>query len=43
MKKKRMDVNNLKDNQRKKDHLYSDILGASGNGGKLTEKQKNPQ
>lgn len=34
MKKKRVDMNNLTDNQRKKDHMYSDILGSSGNGGK---------
>ncbi len=31
-----MDVNNLKDDKRKKDHMYSDILGGTGNGGKVS-------
>ena len=44
MKKKSVDINNMKDKQRKKDHMYSDILGSSGNGGKVqqtTHKTKN--
>jgi hypothetical protein len=42
MKKKKLDVNNLKDNHRKKDHMYSDLLG-SNSGGKITEsKGKTP-
>jgi hypothetical protein len=35
MKKKQMDVNNIRDNKRKKDHMYSDILG-SNSGGKVS-------
>jgi hypothetical protein len=35
MKKKQLDVNNMRDNNRRKDHMYSDILG-SNTGGKLT-------
>lgn len=27
-----MDLNNMKDTQRKKDHMYSDILGGTGTG-----------
>ena len=30
MKKKQVDINNLADNKRQKDHLYSDILGQGG-------------
>ena len=33
-KKKALDANNLKDNLRKKDHMYADILGATSTGGK---------
>ena len=40
MKKKTLDINNLKDNKRKKDHMYSDILGGNG-GGKITNGNTN--
>lgn len=31
MRKTNIDVNNVHDKKRKKDHMYSDILGAEGN------------
>jgi len=37
MKKKSIDINNLADGKRKKDHMYSDILGSGGNGGKAQQ------
>jgi len=40
MKKKKLDINNLKDNQRKKDHMYSDILGGSGTTNRVTGSAK---
>ena len=35
MKKKVLDVNNLKDKQRQSDHLYSDLFGQSGTSHKV--------
>lgn len=34
MNKPKLDINNMADNQRKQDHLYSDILGSSSAGTK---------
>jgi hypothetical protein len=34
MKKKQLDINNMRDKQRKNDHMYSDILGGSSGGKK---------
>jgi hypothetical protein len=43
MKKKLLDVNNVTDNKRRQDHMYSDILGQSGLDYKVKSPTKNDE
>ena len=43
IKKKTLDVNNVKDKQRQQDHLYSDLFGQSGTSYKTPVVQNKPK